>query len=37
LHRTGTIHDFDGTMAVLDAFDLLVSVDTGVVHLARAQ
>ncbi len=30
------IHDFDDTMAVLDAIDLLVSVDTGVVHLAAA-
>ena len=30
------IHDFDDTMAVLDALDLLVSVDTGVVHLAGA-
>jgi ADP-heptose:LPS heptosyltransferase len=27
---------FDDTMAVLDALDLLISVDTGVVHLAGA-
>jgi hypothetical protein len=30
------IHDFDDTMAVLEALDVLVSVDTGVVHLAGA-
>jgi ADP-heptose:LPS heptosyltransferase len=36
LHRKGTTHDFDGTMAVFDAIDLLISVDTGVVHLAGA-
>lgn len=30
------IRGFDDTMAVLEALDLLVSVDTGVVHLAGA-
>lgn len=30
------LHGFHDTMAVLDALDLLISVDTGVVHLAGA-
>lgn len=36
LHLGPELHDFDDTMAVLDALDLLISVDTAAVHLAGA-